>query len=69
MNGFLLRLKSILNGNDFLDDDFKSKGIIEKINTKPEETIIYFDPPPFNDLFDSYEEYMDFWGTDDNEMA
>ena len=52
MNGFLLRLKSILKGDDFLDVEFKNKKKFEKVKTKPEERIICFDPPPFYDFFD-----------------
>ena len=52
MNGFLLRLKSVLKGDDFLDVEFKNKKKFEKVKTKPEETIICFDPPPFYDFFD-----------------
>lgn len=52
MNNFLLRLKSILNGIDFIDDNFKSIEIIDKVKTKPEEKVICFDPPPFNNFFD-----------------
>ena len=50
MNGFLLRLKSILKGDDFLDVEFKNKKIFEKVKTKPEESLICFDPPPFYDF-------------------
>tara|TARA_Y100000592_G_C5269610_1_gene221201 strand:+ start:387 stop:554 length:168 start_codon:yes stop_codon:yes gene_type:complete len=52
MNVFLLRLKSILKGDDFLDVEFKNKKKFEKVKTKTEETIICFDPPPFYDFFD-----------------
>ncbi len=52
MKGFFLRLKSILNGIDFLDDDFINEEKNIKVKTEETQPIILFDPPPFYEFIE-----------------
>tara|TARA_B100001057_G_scaffold357664_1_gene359706 strand:- start:75 stop:242 length:168 start_codon:yes stop_codon:yes gene_type:complete len=52
MKGFFNRLKSILNGDDFLDDDYLMNIKLSKVETKKKRQIIFFDPPPIYETLD-----------------
>ena len=47
-----LRLKSILNGSDFLDDDFINEEKKIKVKTEETKSVILFDPPPFYEFLE-----------------